>query len=323
MLPVLLITAAAVFLTVFLFILSISGSRNQPKLQVTEQLEKFLGDQQQQTDSTSRGKKEKIHHSILQLIGKMLASRNMKIKVEQELARADILLKGEEFLGLVLLLAIGLGAIILLAADNFLLGFATAILGAYLPFFIVRSKQSKRQRKFNGQIADALVLMANALRSGFSFLQSMDMVRQEMPDPIAKEFGIALLEMNWGNSTETALLDLAERVKSNDFDLVITAVLIQRQVGGNLAEILSSIAHTIKERVRIKGEIKTLTAQGRISGLIIGLLPIVLSAIIYLLNPGYLNLLFTTEIGLIMLLSAVVAQMLGVLIIRKIISIEV
>ncbi|WP_161484957.1 type II secretion system F family protein [Neomoorella mulderi] len=187
----------------------------------------------------------------------------------------------------------------------------------------MRVKQNKRRIKFNGQIGDALVVMANALRSGFSFLQAMDMVRREMPDPIAKEFGTALLEMNWGSSTETALLGLTERVKSDDLDLVITAVLIQRQVGGNLAEILDNIAHTIKERVRIKGEIKTLTAQGRISGLIIGLLPIVLSTVIYLLNPGYLSLLFTTKTGVIMLLSAVLAQLMGVIMIRRIIRIEV
>jgi len=322
-LPVPVITAFMISLAVFLFIFYISSLRYQSQQQVTEQLEKVLGNQKQRAGNSPRGKKDKFKHKFLQAVGKMLYSRGLKSKVEQELARADILLKGEEFLGLILLLSLGLGSISLLSTSNLLFALTTAALGAYLPLFTLRAKQNKRRARFSSQIGDALVIMANALRSGFSFLQAMDMVKREMPDPIAKEFGMALLEMNWGNSTETALLGLAQRVKSDDFDLVITAVLIQRQVGGNLAEILDSIAHTIKERVRIKGEIKTLTAQGRISGLIIGLLPVALTVIIYLLNPGYLNLLFTTQTGLIMLVSAVLGQILGVLIIRKIISIEV
>jgi tight adherence protein B len=134
---------------------------------------------------------------------------------------------------------------------------------------------------------------------------------------------MALQEMNWGTPTEEALLNMAARVNSEDLELVVTAVLIQRQVGGNLAEVLDNIATTIRERVRIKGEIKTLTAQGRISGLIIGLLPILLTAVIYFLNPAYIKPLFASKTGLTMVSFAVLAQILGLGLIKKIVQIPV
>ncbi|WP_258359143.1 type II secretion system F family protein [Moorella sulfitireducens] len=317
----LVLTAYMIFAGVFLFTIYITGSTYQEQVQV--KLEKFLGKQKEKTGSSLQEKKGNGSRKILELIGKTLAPGGLKKKLEEELSRADILLKGEEFVGLTILTFFGPGIISLALTANLPFAVMTACLGGFLPFYVIKVKQNKRRLKFNAQIGDALLIMANALRSGFSFLQAMDMVRREMPDPIAREFGIVLLEMNWGNSTETALLDLAGRIKSDDLDLLITAVLIQRQVGGNLAEILDNIAHTIKERVRIKGEIKTLTAQGRISGLIIGLLPVVLGTVIFLLNPGYLSLLFSTRTGVFMLTGAILGQLMGVMIIRRIISIEI
>ncbi|MGB9921070.1 MAG: type II secretion system F family protein [Moorellales bacterium] len=269
--------------------------------------------------------RERISRSrrFLELLGKVLGARGPKIKIDQELARADIPLKGEEFLALTFLAALGLGGLAYLGTRNPLLAVVSAFLGAYLPLAAVRTRQHRRRARFDGQLADALVVMANGLRAGFSFLQAMDMVRKEMPDPIAREFTVALTEMNWGSSTEEALAALGERVKSEDLDLAVTAVLIQHQVGGSLAEILDNIAQTIRERVRIKGEVKTLTAQGRISGLIIGVLPLVLAVLIYVVNPEYLLLLFRTGPGLAMLGAAVLGEVLGVLIIRQIVRIEV
>lgn len=318
-----MITAVMVFIAIFLFVNYVIGPRYGEGPASGDKLERILGRQRKEKEGGLQGKKDKSRRKILSTIGRMLAAGRLQNKLEKELARADVPLKGEEFLGLIFLLFFAAGILFFLISGNMFLTAAAACLGGYLPFFAVRIKQNRRRLQFNDQIGDALVIMANALRSGFSFLQAMDMVRREMPDPIAREFGIALLEMNWGNSTETALLNLTNRVKSDDLDLVVTAVLIQRQVGGNLAEILDNISHTIKERVRIKGEIKTLTAQGRISGLIIGLLPIVLATVIYILNPGYLSLLFTTRTGLIMLIVALMAQLTGVLIIRQIINIEI
>lgn len=312
-----------IFLEIFFLAFSLTNWYYLKRTRVHERLEKILGNQPPRSENKAPDKRDKWGFKVLEYLGKLVGTRGLNTKIDKELARADIPLKGEEFWGLTLLLSLGMGILTYVFTRNLFFTTAVVSYSAYLPWGAVRVKQNKRRAKFNGQIGDALVIMANALRSGFSFLQAMDMVRKEMPDPIAKEFGIALLEMNWGSSTEAALAGLSERVKSDDLDLVITAVLIQRQVGGNLAEILDNIAHTIRERVRIKGEIQALTAQGRISGLIIGLLPMVLAVVIYTLNPGYLSLLFTTKAGLMMLAGAGLAELLGVLMIRQIIRIQV
>ena len=178
-------------------------------------------------------------------------------------------------------------------------------------------------RAFNSQLGDALILIANSLRTGYSFMQALDMVAQEMRPPISTEFGRAVKEMNLGVPVENALGNLAKRIDSEDLDLVLTSVLIQRQVGGNLSEVLDNIARTIRERVRIRGEIRTMTAQGRISGIIISLLPIALGLVIYTMNPGYVRVLFVHPIGQLMLGVAVVGQIIGVFVIRRIVDIEV
>lgn len=317
------IIAAVVFLSVYFFILFISGCHRYKQVDIAEHLGRVLGEKPEIKDSKTKLDKNIIRDNLTKMLDRLPGTKSYKKKIEEELTRADVLLKGEEFLVLVLLVVLGLGAVSILLTGSILTAAAASCFGIYMPFFFIKVKKNKRKSSFNSQIGEALVIIANSLRSGFSFLQAMDMVSKEMPDPIASEFRTTITEMNWGSSTEAALLGLAERVKSDDMDLVITAVLIQRQVGGNLAEILENIAHTIRERVRIKGEIKTLTAQGRISGLIVGLLPLVLTAIIYLLNPSYLSLLFNSKVGLVLLTGALMSQMLGVLIIRRIINIEV
>jgi tight adherence protein B len=204
-----------------------------------------------------------------------------------------------------------------------LAGFIGAIVGYMIPILLLHAKIERRTKAFNDQLGDTLILIANSLRTGYSFMQALEMVAREMPQPISIEFGRTLREMNLGVTTEDALNNLAKRINSDDLDLVITAVLIQRQVGGNLAEILDNIAVTIRERVKIKGEIKTMTAQGRISGMIIGIMPIGLGAIIYSINPEYIKILFTAPLGKMMLLGAVISEFFGILLIRKIVNIEV
>ena len=165
--------------------------------------------------------------------------------------------------------------------------------------------------------------MANALRSGLSFLQAVEVISREMTDPIAGEFSILLKEMRLGVITEEALRNLAIRVPSTDLDLVVTSVLVQRQVGGNLAVILDTIGATVRERLQIKGEIRTLTAQGRMSGWIVGLIPIFMVGILMILNREYIMALFTEPLGHIFLACGVVLQIIGALIIRNIIDIDV
>lgn len=317
--------AFLVFLAVVLFFLGFQQMKAKEQELLSGRMSRISGSRVKEAFKKVTKKRDTagLVHKVLEVAGRLFIARKITKKVDADLAKADAPLKGEEFLGLILILIFGGGLFFFLVTANLTIGLFAAALGGYLPYFGLRMVKAKRLAKFNGQIGDALVIMANSLRSGFSFLQAMDMVRKELPNPIAKEFSAALQEMNWGTPTEEALQNMSSRVNSEDLELVVTALLIQRQVGGNLAEVLDSISNTIRERVRIKGEIKTLTAQGRMSGLVVGFLPFGLTGIIYLINPAYIKILFTCKSGIIMVSLAMLSQVLGLVLIRKIIQIPV
>jgi len=243
--------------------------------------------------------------------------------IEHKLMEAALPMRGAEFMVICLGGAL-VGAVVLtLLSGSMLLGLIGGMTGFSIPLFILKMKIDKRRKAFNDQLGDTIILIANALRTGYSFMQAIEMVSREMAKPIGEEFARVLKEINLGVTTEEALNNMAKRVKSDDLDLVITAVLIQRQVGGNLAVVLDSIANTIRERIKIKGHIKTLTAQGKISGIIIGMLPIAMGGIIYLLNPEYIKILFIHPMGQAMLVAGIVSQFIGMMVIRKIINIDI
>ncbi|MBP2626272.1 MAG: tight adherence protein [Firmicutes bacterium] len=243
--------------------------------------------------------------------------------IEHKLIQAALPMRGAEFMVICLGGAV-LGAVVLiLLSGSMLLGLMGGMIGFGMPLLILGLKIDQRRKAFNDQLGDTIIQIANALRTGYSFMQAIEMVSREMPKPIGEEFARVLKEMNLGVLTEEALNNMAKRVNSDDLDLVITAVLIQRQVGGNLAVVLDSIANTIRERVKIKGHIKTLTAQGKISGIIIGMLPIVMGGIIYLINPEYIKILFVHPMGKAMLMAGMVSQFVGMVVIRKIINIDI
>lgn len=253
---------------------------------------------------------------------KGLETRDRVRRIEQELGRAGIPLRASEYLAMRLLAVVGLALVgfILTAPLGLFVG---GVVGFLAPQMYVKMKIQGRLKAFDSQIGDALVMMSNALKAGYSFLQSMELIAQEMAPPISEEFSRTLREMNLGADTEAALQSMATRVGSDDLDLVMTAVLIQRQVGGNLSEVLDNIALTIRERVRIRGEIQTLTAQGRISGVIIGLLPVGIFLFLSVINPSYMMLLVTHPLGQVMIGIALTGQLIGAMVIRKIIRIEV
>jgi tight adherence protein B len=204
------------------------------------------------------------------------------------------------------------------------------ILGFMAPRFWLNHRISGRLSKFNKQLPDTVTLIANALRAGSSFLQSIELVVRESRPPISIEFGRVIREVNLGLPFDLALENMVKRVKSEDFELMATAIAIQHQVGGNLAEILDSIAFTIRERIRIKGEIRTLTAQQRLSGYVVGALPFFLAFFIFLAAPTFFDPMFIKPpdvlgipLGVILLLIALGAMGAGFFFIRKIVDIEV
>jgi tight adherence protein B len=254
---------------------------------------------------------------------KVFAAKSFTRQMEIELMKANLPLRGEEFVMITVLLMAGLGLLLLLLTGNAILGWLGVVIGFVAPRIVIKQMKQKRVQKFNLLIGDALIVMSNSMRAGFSFLQALEMVSREMPPPISEEFGRTLREMNLGTPTEEALLNLTTRIESEDLDLVITAVLIQRQVGGNLAEVLDGISNTIRERIRIKGEIKTLTAQGRISGYVVGALPIAVGLILSVINPTYIGALFTEPAGWALLTAGVISQTIGIALIKKTVDIKV
>jgi tight adherence protein B len=238
------------------------------------------------------------------------------------IASSGIKLKANEFIIIWLLLTIVPIILITLYGGNIITGIALSIIGLGLPPVFIGNSIKKRERIFNAQLAQVTVLMGNSLRGGFTFLQSMASVAEDMQPPISTEFSKVLREIHYGVSQEEALQHMVERTKNKDLELLVSAVLTSAQVGSNLSEILDTISSTIRERIKIKQEIKTLTAQGRISGIIIGALPIFLVLIIMVISPDYFGGFFESNIGKIMVMVSIILEITGFIIINKIVNIK-
>ncbi len=267
---------------------------------------------------------------------RVLEQRDFGANLARELARADLRLKVSEYL---VIWAACIFAVPILFAF-FSLFFSTlrsplalvigAIIGAFLPRFWLSRRKSSRLSSFNKQLPDTITLIANALRAGSSFLQAVEMVTREAQPPISTEFSRVVREVNLGLAFDTALENMVRRVRSDDLELMATAITIQHQVGGNLAEILDSIAFTIRERVRIKGEIRTLTAQQRLSGYVVAALPVGMLAFLSVIAPNFLKPMFQSPpdvlglpAGSLILAFGAFMMFIGFLVIRRIVDIEV
>jgi tight adherence protein B len=217
-------------------------------------------------------------------------------RISKSLARADLKLKPAEYIAVIVLAGFGVGLIFwFFGGRNILVGIIGAIIGGFLPGMYVKNQQGKRLIKFDEQLPDMLNLMVNGLRAGFSTMQAMEAVSRELPPPICDEFRRVVQEMQLGVNMERSLENLLRRIPSDDLDLCITAINVQREVGGNLAEILDTISYTIRERVRIKGEIRVLTSQVMYSGRFLSLLPVIVIGVLYLLNRAYMMEFFKAE----------------------------
>ncbi|MFA7006173.1 MAG: type II secretion system F family protein, partial [Verrucomicrobiia bacterium] len=192
----------------------------------------------------------------------------------------------------------------------------------WLPVLYVGRRKAKRQSDFDMQLPDALQLIVNSLRAGFSFNKAMEVASQSTTPPMSSDFGSGLREVSLGMSIEDALQSMARRAQSPEFDIVVSAYLIQREVGGNLAVIMEKVAETVRQRLRMRGELNVLTAQGRISGYVVGLLPIAVFGIVVVAAPDYLDPLIKTTMGRSALIFAVFWQMVGVMMIRSITNIK-
>lgn len=240
----------------------------------------------------------------------------------EELVSAGVRMRPEEFLALWLAAALAPAGVLMLLGAHPVTLVAAAALGVPLPPLLVRRARGKRLGLFEKQLGDVLLLMGNCLRSGLTFQQAMANVAEEMPDPIAREFARTVREIQLGCSIDAALDGMVKRVRSTDLMLTVSAVQIQRQVGGNLLEILENTSVTIKERLKLKDDIRVMTASGRITSIVVGLIPVAIGGILMLINPSYIQTFFDTTMGVVMLLVAAGMEITGFLIIKKIATIR-
>jgi tight adherence protein B len=269
-------------------------------------------------------------------LNKVVEQRDFGANLARELARADLKLKPSEYLAIWAGTTIGVPLVMLILSivfptlGNPIVLVVGLLIGFMLPRFWLGRRKSGRLNSFNKQLPDTITLIANALRAGSSFLQAIELVVRESRPPISTEFGRVIREVNLGLSFDTALENMVRRVKSDDLELMATAISIQHTVGGNLAEILDSIAFTIRERVRIQGEIRTLTAQQRLSGYVVGFLPIGLAGFLFIAAPGFMTPMFDSRVAVLGLPAGVIilavggfSMFMGFMFIRRIVDIEV
>jgi tight adherence protein B len=244
-----------------------------------------------------------------------------------DLDQADLHLRVGEYVALRIGMALLFFAIAVVLIPSrplaIAVGIALGAVGFLAVAFWVRYRKQKRLNKLESQLEEALNLTANSLKAGFGLLQSLELAAQQLKHPISTELRRTLHDINVGSSTEDALLALGERGSSYDLDIVITAILIQRTVGGNLAEILGTVAQTMRERALIRGHIRAVTSQQRMTGYILGALPLVIMGLLSLIANEYMTPLFTTVPGMVLLIGAGVMELMGLLIIRRILAIEV
>lgn len=289
---------------------------------VEERLGKFL----EEADQEFEARESKSGSVLPDWVNVQVEKSSWGEGMARELARADLKLKPGEYIILLILSALGVGALAWLLGGGPIFGAAGAIGGLFLPRMFVKRAQNRRLIMFSDQLPDMLNLMVNGLRAGYSNMQAMEAISKELPSPISDEFRRVVQEMQLGVPMERALDNLLRRVPSEDLDLVVTAINVQREVGGNLAEILDTISFTIRERIRIKGEIRVLTSQVMYSGRFLSILPLLLSGLLWVLNREYMMTFFepTNRIcGLSMLGCGGLMIAAGYFVMTKIADIEV
>jgi len=283
-----IVIGGGIFLIIILLIglvVSISSERAM----LDQRLGQYLGDDKSKAGADAGGVAVGGQSVLTDWVSKRVERTSFGDGIQRQLARADIKLRVAEYIALIVISTIVAGAVAYLLGSrlpiSFLIG---AVIGFFVPRFYVNGQQKRRLTRFNDQLSDMLNLMVNGLRAGYSTMQAMEAVSKEMPTPICDEFRRVVQEMQIGIPMEVALENLLRRIPSDDLDFVVTAINVQREVGGNLSEILDTISFTIRERVRIKGEIRTLTAQVRTSGSVLSLIPVFLTLVLWFLNPNYL-----------------------------------
>jgi tight adherence protein B len=306
-------------LVLFLLIIGVIVSITSERSLVEERLGRFLEGERPEPEKDAGGA------IITEWLNRRVARSSMGDRVARELARADLKFKVAEYYALVFMSIVVTAVVAYVLQPNPVSAIIGAIIGFFLPRFYVKRQQRLRLNRFNDQLSDMLNLMVNGLRAGYSTMQAMEAVSRELPAPISDEFHRVVQEMQIGIPMEKALDNLLRRIPSDDLDFVITAINVQREVGGNLSEILDTISFTIRERVRIKGEIRVMTAQVRTSGTVLSLIPVFLTLALWFISPEYIGSFFARGplCGWLAVVTVVGMIVAGYFVMMKIADIEV
>ncbi len=264
-------------------------------------------------------------YGLVTLLSRRVSSFEKKYVSEAEQS-LDSMFLSLPFRGILYLsvgMGFGLGMLGYILSGNPLLALVLTVFGLVAPKMLVNRSRNRRNAKFLNQLADVLLAMSNSLKAGYSITQAINLIERESANPARQEFSLVAREMQLGTSLEDALGHLAGRMKSMEMDLIVASVSISRQVGGNLSEIMENIANTIRERMRVEGHVKALTAQGKIQGIIMCLMPFALSGILYAVQPGYMRPVFTQPLGYVLIAAVLAWMALGAVIIRKVIKVDV
>ncbi len=270
-------------LLIVLLIVGVIVTSSSERTLVEERLGQYLGEESSSAEVGAQ------RTALTDWVSQRVQRTSFGDNISRDLARADLKFKVGEYLAAIFISTFVVGGLAwVIGGQNIISFLIGAVLGFFIPRFYVKRQQARRLTKFNDQLSDMLNLMVNGLRAGYSIMQAMEAVSKEMPPPINDEFRRVIQEMQIGIPMETALANLLRRIPSDDLDFVVTAINVQREVGGNLSEILDTISFTIRERVKVKGEIRVLTSQVRASGTLLSLIPLGLTLILWFLNPKYL-----------------------------------
>jgi tight adherence protein B len=318
MIPIII---AGGIILIILLIIGVVVSSNSERVLVEKRLAQYLDD-----DEKEIANRQPESSVFVEWVSKRVEKTSFGDRVARNLSRADLKFKVGEYFVLILVAILVTGLVAWFLGNQHPISAAIGgIIGAFAPGMYVKSQQKKRLQKFNDQLSDMLNLMVNGLRAGYSTMQAMEAISKELPPPICDEFRRVIQEMQIGIPMETALDNLLRRIPSEDLDFVVTAINVQREVGGNLSEILDNISFTIRERVRIKGEVRVLTSQVRTSGSVLSMIPFFLVLILWFLNPEYL---MSVTAGGPVVTAAIICVVLGLIftsyfIMMKIADIEV
>ncbi|MDG5788467.1 type II secretion system F family protein [Evansella sp. AB-P1] len=292
-----------------------------------KRVEKYLprqGERNEQVKHQNTGKKspKNAFKGFIIKISKLFVGKKVALKWKQKLDQANVPIKPEEFIAYRFTFCI-IGLLLGFIFQQFLFAFLLVFVGFLLPAAYVDRRIRVRLVLSEKQLPQALGTMSSAMKSGFSFIQAMQLVGKEIPDPLGTEFMRTIRQINLGVTMEDAFKQLLDRLPNQDMELMVNAILIQRTTGGNLTDILEVMQETLRERVRFREELKALTAQGKMSAIVISLLPLGIAFLLNLMDPTYFLPMFQHPLGLVLLIAGVFSGIMGWVMIQKIVKIEV